>query len=305
MRALPFVRELYEPCSSGDALYIPSLRTWGAMPPKTSRVTAGHRAVMEDTESLSQIVWRLNALCKTATLSFALGVGELVVAHVYSGDISRFRSREPKGELALRYIAKHPDLAMSPVTLYRSIALYELCQRLGMRSWAHVSSSHMRLVLPLRAEDQERLLCEAEANAWSVSQLNQKVGQLRASRPVEGKRGGRRRISRLQQAARVVDRFMVALTDLLQSPARSDSYAEMSPESARNAIELLRRTADACVRLEQGIAAVAGSEPKGVADAGANADSSSDSNDGTRTRASGIIEVAGPRRHKRTTPLMR
>jgi hypothetical protein len=266
------------------------------MPPKTSRVITRHPTDFGDAESLSQVVWRLNTLCKTATLSFALGVGELVVTRVYSGDISRFRSREPKGELALRFIANHPDLAMSRVTLYRSIAIYELCERLGMRSWLHVSSSHMRLVLPLCTEDQERLLCEAEANAWSVSQLNEKVGQLLAAKAPEGKRGGRRRVSRLQQASRVVDRFMVTLTDLLQAPARSDADAEMSPESARNAIELLQRTADACVRLEQRIAAVAGFQPKGVADEGACADSSSDSDEETPTRGSGIMEVARPRR---------
>jgi hypothetical protein len=51
---------------------------------------------------------------------------------------------------------------MSASMLYGCIAIYELCERLGIRSWKHVSTSHLRLVLLLERDEQERLLRAAE-----------------------------------------------------------------------------------------------------------------------------------------------
>jgi hypothetical protein len=198
--------------------------------------------------AICHVITQLNAICRTATFDFALSVGECVVKNLYHGDINRFRSRDRNKEQTLRTIATHPDLQMSPGALYRSVATYELCERLGTQSWEHVSLSHVRLVLPLQSDDQARLLQQAESDRWPVQRLDDEVAALmRAQRP-ERHRGGRRRSSRLRQAMRLVDQSTERLTGLLE--CSEDVAAGASPESTRSAVESLRRAADTCTRLQ-------------------------------------------------------
>jgi hypothetical protein len=170
------------------------------------------------------------------------------VKNLYHGDLTRFRSRDRSKAQTLRTIATHPNLQMSPAALYRSIATYELCERLGAQSWEHISLSHVRLVLPLRSDDQARLLQQAESARWPVQRLDAEVAALmRAERP-ERERGGRRRSSPLRQAIRLVDQSTERLTGLLET--YEDVSADASPESTLAAVDSLHRAADACTRLE-------------------------------------------------------
>ncbi len=121
-----------------------------------------------------RMVSEINALCKTATLQFALSVGDLVIQRLYLGDMDRWRSRDPTKKMSLRKIARHPSLAM----LYGCIAIYELCERLDIKTWRHISTSHMRLALPLKHEEQARLLRLAESDRWSVRRLEEEVAAL-------------------------------------------------------------------------------------------------------------------------------
>ena len=201
-----------------------------------------------DEPVVSRIITQLNAICRNATFDFALSVGECVVKTLYNGDLSRFRSRDRRKAQTLRTIATHPNLQMSPAALYRSIATYELCERLGAQSWAHISLSHVRLVLPLKSDDQERLLKQAESARWPVQRLDEEVAALMRTERPERNRGGRRRSSRLRQAMRMVDQSTERLKGLLES--NEDVSADASPESTRAALDSLHRAADACARLE-------------------------------------------------------
>lgn len=194
------------------------------------------------------MVAKLNALCRRATLRFALAVGELVIRHLYEGDLDLFRRRAPKGELSLRRLASHPDLAMSWAGLYRSIAIYELCERLGVPTWHHISSTHLRLVLPLAPSDQEQLLRAAESHRWPVRRLEDEVAKRIAVQPMGGRRGGRRRASRLRRMLGAADRSLAAVASLLEGA--DDARAESSPESVRDAVDLLQRLGSQCTRLE-------------------------------------------------------
>jgi hypothetical protein len=198
--------------------------------------------------AIGHLITQLNAICRTATFDFALSVGECVVKNLYHGDLNLFRSRDRNKEQTLRTIATHPDLQMSPGALYRSIATYELCGRLGIESWEHVSLSHVRLVLPLKFDDQARLLQQAESDRWPVQRLDDEVAALmRAERP-ERHRGGRRRSSRLRQAIRLVDQSTERLSGLLES--NDDVAADAPAETTRAAVESLRRAVDTCTRLQ-------------------------------------------------------
>lgn len=154
--------------------------------------------------SVELLVRRLNGLCRKATLEFALKVGQLVIETIYSGDLSKWRIRDSTKERSLRKLVRHPDFPMSPPALYRSIALYELCQRIDIGQWSHISSSHLRLVLPLPEGEQIRLLHMAEVDRWPVRRLDEEVATVLQEKPSHCDAGGRRRQSRVRRAARLV-----------------------------------------------------------------------------------------------------
>jgi hypothetical protein len=194
---------------------------------------------------IDAVVRRLNKLCRQATFEFTLTVGNMVIENLYGGDLRLWRSRDPTKAVSLRKLARHPELPMSPSALYRCVAIYELCERLDIRHWRHVSTSHLRLVLPLANEDQVRLLRASEANMWPVRRLDREIETLLNRNPV---RGGPRRRSRLSEATASVGKSLDAIEGYLDPLV---AYPEPSPDSVRNAIACLRRAADVCAKLER------------------------------------------------------
>jgi hypothetical protein len=202
-------------------------------------------------EMILSLVLRLNSVCKAATLHLALTVGELVIKELYAGDIDRWRSREPRKQYSMRKLARHPDLAMSPSALFRSIAIYEVCERLGIRTWKHVSSTHIRMVLPLPPEEQLRLLRETEANKWSARRLEEEaIGLLRSQRARGSGDGGRRRGSALTGAMRRFEKQLSTIEKLIPPDDGSAAKDEPSPDSARAAMNELRVAREQCTILE-------------------------------------------------------
>lgn len=140
-------------------------------------------------EEINIVVAHIKRLARNANLEFALRVGALIIHHFYDGDASAWRRRGPK-VTSFRRLAAHPELPLSPGTLYRCVALYELCDRLDAPSrWTHLGASHLRLVLGLPSATQERLLATANAKRWSVKVLHQQVVLTKVARQT---RGGRR-----------------------------------------------------------------------------------------------------------------
>jgi hypothetical protein len=216
----------------------------------------GSRMVIGATEALTTdepssddvieaVVHGLNRLCRQATFEFTLAVGQMVIDNVYGGDLNLWRSRDPTKIISLRKLARHPRLPMSPTALYRSIAIYELCERFDVKCWHHVSTSHLRLVLPLANEEQVRLLRMTEANMWPVRRLDQEIKALLEHK---ASRGGPRRRSRLSQAMARVGKSIDTLERYLD-PSPHDP--EPSPDSLRDAIACLRRAVEVCATLER------------------------------------------------------
>jgi hypothetical protein len=191
-------------------------------------------------------------ICKAATFDFAIAVGKLVVDTFYSGDLSRWRARDPHKDASLRKLITHRDLPMSGSALYRSLAIYEISERLQIRSWQHVSTSHIRLVLPLRSDEQGRLLKMSEANRWSVRRLDEEVvGLLRADPAARTSRGGRKRGSHLREAMRIIEQSIDAVEKAMLRDDNGDLTMDPSPDSTREAILLLRSAAHAFSILER------------------------------------------------------
>jgi hypothetical protein len=215
------------------------------MPAKRT-LTPACVAVVSNDDAMRHIVLRLNALCRMTTLQFTLAIGELVVNHLYGGDASQLRSRDRKHHVALRRVAAHPDLAMTASALYRSVAIFEVCDRIGVKNWSHVSTTHLRLVLPLPPEQQETLLRSTEVHRWSARELEQRVGALADSLPAHD-RGGRKRRSPL----RIMIEGLRVEIEHVQGVLNGDenSIADSSPDSARAAMDSLRDMTDACTRM--------------------------------------------------------
>jgi hypothetical protein len=152
-------------------------------------------------EELNQIVLQIGRLVMMAGLEAALRVGALIMHHFYAGDTAAWRERGPK-TTSFRQLAEHPALPMSPGALYRCVAIFELCDRLGAPSrWRNLGASHFRVVLGVDAQTQERLLAVANAERWTVRALQAEVLKRKL---VRHNRGGRRPQSPVKKIVRTL-----------------------------------------------------------------------------------------------------
>jgi hypothetical protein len=186
-------------------------------------------------------VRELRTLARGASLSFALAVGRIVVESLYDGDLTAWRRRERK-EHALRTLAAQSDLPISASALYRALAVYELCQRPGARAmqWQHLGLSHVRAVLGLPVEVQNRLLKLAEEERWTVARLERETLGIRPSaRP----NGGRTAVAPYIKSIRRI--FQLTSPEALQG---LDDWARLD---AAELDELAQKLAQARARLER------------------------------------------------------
>jgi hypothetical protein len=123
---------------------------------------------------------------------------------------------------------------MSPGSLYRSVAIYELSARLGFARWKSLSASHLRLVLPLPEHEQSELLARADEEHWTLSRLEREVISIRSRCPEKNLKGGRRRNSALLTQLRGLERALSVLGD-------PQFEAEPTPENARAALASMER----------------------------------------------------------------
>jgi hypothetical protein len=197
-----------------------------------------------DAESVDRAILRLNAICRLVTMDFALAVGKVVVDTLHSGNLQSWLARGAKS-ISFRMLARHPDLPMSPAALCRSVAIYELSHRLEIARWKRISTSHIRLVLPLAHAEQARLLGLADAHSWSVSRLNEEIAAI-PSAAIRSK-GGRRRGPRLRRTMTTLGRCIDELENLL-----SLQHAEISAETARHVRDAIPGLREVCRRIEGG-----------------------------------------------------
>lgn len=203
---------------------------------------------------IDRAVAQLNRICKQATFDFAMAVGRTVIDIFHSGNLETWRARGHK-DASFRSLAKHVDLPMSPAALYRSVAIYELSQRLEIARWTHLSTSHIRLVLPLPSEEQARLLKLANANAWSVDRLDKEIATAPSMRL--RRRGGPRRHSPIEKTLKALGAYIDEFGNFSEV-----QDGEISPETALTARKLIARLREACKGLEDRLGQVQGAQPE-------------------------------------------
>ena len=188
-------------------------------------------------EEVEIVVAHIKRLTRTASLEFALRVGAVIIHHFYDGDTQAWRSRGPKTS-SFRRLAQHPELPLSAGSLYRCVALFELCERLNVPSrWEHLGASHVRLVLGLPAATQEKLLSVANAKRWSVKVLQEEVSkEKRSSRMTQG---GRRAELPIVRSLKAVRKCLDEHRDLV---SHAGSLSSLDLEQSMALIEETRRS---------------------------------------------------------------
>lgn len=114
---------------------------------------------------------------RPANLRAALRMGELVQRYLSAATLEGGSAKAPP---SFRDLARAAKLGRSASALCRSVQIYELAQLLPeLRSFTHVSPTHVRTVVNLQLSQQRLLLIQAEAEHWSCSRLEKAAGELR------------------------------------------------------------------------------------------------------------------------------
>ena len=195
-------------------------------------------------DEINIVVAQIKRLARNASLEFALSVGAVIVHHFYGGEADAWRSRGPK-TASFRALARHPELPLSAGSLYRCVALFELCDRLNAPArWQHLSVSHLRLVLGLPEAVQERILAVANWKRWTVRALQEEV--LR-EKPEHTTRGGRRASPPIAKSLKRVRNSLDVHRDLL------DRADELTSREIQESMSLIEETFECLERLSQSI----------------------------------------------------
>jgi len=110
-----------------------------------------------------------------------------------------------------------------------------LCDRLNAPSrWAHLGASHLRMVLGLTPDAQERMLAAANENRWTVKAFQHVIVGESATRV---KRGGRRAEPLIAKSIKTVKR---CLDDYRTMIGRSERLSERDIEQSMQLLEETR-----------------------------------------------------------------
>jgi hypothetical protein len=202
------------------------------------------------TEEVDIVVMQIKRLARNASLEFALRVGAVIIHHFYAGDTEAWRSKGPK-TASFRALARHPELPLSAGSLCRCVALFELCERLNAPArWEHLGASHLRLVLGLPPNIQERILAVANAKRWTVRTLQQEVLREKSARITSG---GRRAEAPIVKSLKRVKHSLDSHCDLIE---RAECVSSRDVEES---IHLIEETRQSLERLSRSLGVPTGS----------------------------------------------
>lgn len=199
---------------------------------------------------LAVLAAKLAALGKDGSVEQTVEIGRVVIEQLYAGDLTAWRSRGAKAH-SLRTLTRRMDLPVSSSALYRSIALYELSERLdGVERWtaAGLGVSHLRLVLGLAHAEQRRLLDEAAQRSWTVAELEREVVAARDRGPKRASRGGRPRMPRFLKSVNRMRKAAEAPGELFGD---LEAAAEMAPQQLLEIRDALATIRARCAELER------------------------------------------------------
>lgn len=192
---------------------------------------------------IAGLIAELERLKERRTIQLAFEMGRLVAQRLYGANPSAFRERGQNCPV-YRQLVSDPRLTVSPVTIWRSLGVYELCRRMPeLLRCEHLRLGHLYAVLGLAFPAQERLLTLAARGGLSVSELSQ-----RASGTPKRSAAGRPRQTALDRAVSPLRSFVeLARAVPFVAPVRASKRAE--------ALALLEETRSLCDSLTSALAA--------------------------------------------------
>ncbi len=197
---------------------------------------------LTDADAVAQALENVSTL---HSLQAALEVGQIVFQRVFKSDERLLRARGKKNS-SFRKLAAHPRLGMSPSSLWRAVAIFELSRRFPeLTQYAHTGVGHISVLLGLPEPEQFRLLRATEAGRWTRRRLQKEAAAVR---------GAQQQDNPLPRP-RLLDKL--AGLELLARDAMPDDVAEIAPNEASEALDSLARLRTQLEDAEQRIRRVA------------------------------------------------
>ena len=141
-------------------------------------------------------------------------VGPLSAVDAY--EIGKIIHDQFDDSTSLREIGEQQKLRLSPGALHRCLAVFRVCQNLGVQkpNWKHLGFSHLNRLDALTPAQQKRVASTAEKQEWSVDRIEREVTKLRQSSK-KTQRRGRPALPRFAKAIHQLKRFTDGRDDLL------------------------------------------------------------------------------------------
>lgn len=210
-----------------------------------SRAMCRSRGPAATKEIVDEVVQGLCQISRAATMEFALKVGELVFQKIYGGDIEALRRRGPKDQ-SFRRLASHPSLPFSAATLWRSVAIFDLVQRFpGVVQMRHLGVAHVRAILGLPGDVQERILREAESERWTKERIEERAALHRQ----RSARRGRPPVPPLLKVLARIDRVATQCS----VPEEALAVRRAGSAQERRALEAIQRLRAFCDAVEESL----------------------------------------------------
>jgi hypothetical protein len=179
----------------------------------------------DEAPDIDAIVRALRELYCMTGLRLALSIGKLILDRIYGGNIALWHSRGRK-DLSFRKLAKHPALPFGPSTLSRAVGIYEISlRRLDLLELPNITPSHVRELLKLPSEQQDRLIDQTSRDEWSVRRLRDEVERLQGAEPPVPRRAQVPRFARILRtlALRIEQAVLLQEVEQIQWPAAEET----------------------------------------------------------------------------------
>ena len=208
----------------------------------------GERVV--DNQLVSGLVEAINSKHARRSLELALEIGQLVVDHLFNGNLSLAEARA-RGHASYRALAERDDLALSHSRLHKCVRVLVHVHQLGPELTERLTFSHHVALLPVRdLRDRQALARKAAAKGWTSREL--RVEAQRLHRKATGHRPGRPPLPDFMKQLRAVVRYSEQATETL--PPVADIH-QVKPDQARELLVELDRQLDRLQHLRDHVVA--------------------------------------------------
>jgi hypothetical protein len=161
------------------------------VPRNETVATVARRPARRVTEAkvLEEVVAELKEIDRRTGIERTLAIGELILSQFFGGDPAVWRDRRRNKNNSIRRLAEREDCPFCRSALNEAVGVYVAVVGLPcVRTFGHISASHVASVLRLPQTERQEVLQEAERGQWSVRELRQRVV---VRRRADGERRGR------------------------------------------------------------------------------------------------------------------